>query len=50
MHRDNDKNGPKPLTAKEKREIYMRDNADQKELIELLESVGVLKLTQDEDR
>lgn len=41
-HRDNDKNGNKPLTAKEKREIYMRDNADQKELAELLESVGVL--------
>jgi polar amino acid transport system substrate-binding protein len=43
MNRNNDKNGQKPLTPKEKREIYMRDNADQKELAELLESVGVLK-------
>jgi HD-GYP domain-containing protein (c-di-GMP phosphodiesterase class II) len=43
MHRNNDKNGSKPLTIKEKRDIYFRDNADQKELIELLESVGVLK-------
>jgi hypothetical protein len=43
MHRNNDKNGAKPLSGKEKREIYMRDNADQKDLIELLESVGVLK-------
>lgn len=43
IHRGNDKNGSKPLTAKEKREIYMRDNADQKELIEFLESVGVIK-------
>jgi HD-GYP domain-containing protein (c-di-GMP phosphodiesterase class II) len=42
-YRENDKNGGKPLTAKEKREIYMRDNADQKELIELLESVGAIK-------
>ena len=43
MHRNNDKNGEKPLTPKQKREIYMRDNADQKELAELLESVGVLR-------
>lgn len=43
MHRDNDKNGKVPLTAKQKREVYFRDNADQKDLIELLESVGVLK-------
>jgi putative nucleotidyltransferase with HDIG domain len=41
--RDNEKNGKAPLTSKQKREIYMRDNADQKELVELLESVGVLK-------
>jgi polar amino acid transport system substrate-binding protein len=43
MNRDNDKNGKTPLTPKQKREIYMRDNADQKEFVELLESVGVLK-------
>jgi putative nucleotidyltransferase with HDIG domain len=43
MNRDNDKNGSKPLTSRERRDIYMRDNADQKDLIELLESVGVLK-------
>ena len=43
MSRDNDKNGSKPLTPKERREIYMRDNADQKDFVELLESVGVLK-------
>ncbi len=43
MNRDNDKNGSKPLSAKERRDIYIRDNADQKDLIELLESVGVLK-------
>jgi polar amino acid transport system substrate-binding protein len=43
MHRDNEKNGRAPLTSKQKREIYMRDNADQKDLVELLESVGVLK-------
>ena len=43
MHRNNDRNGSKPLTPKERREIYMRDNADMKELAELLESVGVLK-------
>jgi putative nucleotidyltransferase with HDIG domain len=42
-HRDNDKNGKKPLTPGERREIYKRDNADQKELVDLLESVGVLK-------
>jgi putative nucleotidyltransferase with HDIG domain len=42
-HRDNDKNGKAPLTPKMRREIYMRDNADQKDLVELLESVGVLK-------
>jgi len=41
--RSNDKNGQKPLTPSQRREIYMRDNADQKELAELLESVGVLK-------
>jgi putative nucleotidyltransferase with HDIG domain len=41
--RGNDKNGKKPLTPSERREIYMRDNADQKELAELLESMGVLK-------
>lgn len=43
MHRNNDKNGKEPLTPKQKREIYMRDNADQKDLVELLESVGVLQ-------
>lgn len=43
MHRENDKSGQKPLSAKEKRGIYFRDNADQKNLIELLESAGVLK-------
>lgn len=43
MHRENDKNGKAPRTAKQRREIYFRDNADQKELVELLESVGVLK-------
>lgn len=43
MHRDNDKNGSTPLTSKKRREIYMRDNADQKDLVELLESVGVLE-------
>ena len=43
MSRNNDRNGEKPLTPKQKREIYMKDNADQKELAELLESVGVLK-------
>jgi|SRR5208282_480758 len=43
MHRDNEKNGRAPLTPKQRREIYFRDNADQKELVELLESVGVLK-------
>lgn len=43
MNRDNERNGSKPLTSKERREIYMRDNADQKDLVELLESVGVLK-------
>lgn len=43
MHRKNDRNGSKPLTSTERREIYMRDNADQKDLIELLESVGVLR-------
>jgi HD-GYP domain-containing protein (c-di-GMP phosphodiesterase class II) len=43
MHRGNDKNGSKPLTAKEKRETYMRDNADMRWLAELLESVGVFK-------
>jgi len=43
MHRDNDKNGQKPLTSKQRREIYMKDHADQKELAELLESMGVLR-------
>jgi putative nucleotidyltransferase with HDIG domain len=43
MSRGNDKNGKKPLTPSERRAIYMKDNADQKELAELLESVGVLK-------
>jgi polar amino acid transport system substrate-binding protein len=43
MNRDNERNGKKAMTSKEKREIYMKDNADQKELAELLESVGVLK-------
>ena len=43
MNRNNDRNGEKPLTPKQRREIYMKDNADQKELAELLESVGVLK-------
>jgi len=43
MHRDNERNGSKPLTAKERREIYLRDNTDEKDLVELLESVGVLK-------
>jgi hypothetical protein len=43
MNRENDKNGNKPLSSAEKREIYMRDNADQKEFVELLESVGVIK-------
>jgi putative nucleotidyltransferase with HDIG domain len=43
MHRDNEKNGKAPKTPKQKREIYMRDNGDQKDLVELLESVGVLE-------
>jgi polar amino acid transport system substrate-binding protein len=43
MHRDNDKNGSKPLTSAERREIYLRDNADEKEFIELVESLGVVK-------
>ena len=43
MHRNNDKNGQKPLTSKQRREIYLKDHAAQKELVELLESVGVLK-------
>jgi putative nucleotidyltransferase with HDIG domain len=43
MHRENEKNGKAPLTTKMKRDIYFRDNADQKGLVELLESVGVLK-------
>jgi putative nucleotidyltransferase with HDIG domain len=43
MNRENDKNGNKPLSSAEKRDIYMRDNADQKEFVELLESVGVIK-------
>src|SRR5271157_2695985 len=43
MNRDNDRNGSAPLTPKMKREIYMRDNSDEKDLVELLESVGVLK-------
>ena len=41
-NRGNDKNGRKPLTPEQRREFYMKDNADQKELAELLESVGVL--------
>lgn len=43
MNRDNEKNGSAPLTSRQKREVYMRDNADQKDLVELLESVGVLR-------
>lgn len=43
MHRDNDKNGNKPLTSGERQAIYLHDNADQKEFVELLVSVGVLK-------
>jgi putative nucleotidyltransferase with HDIG domain len=43
MNRGNDKNGQKPLTPSQRREIYMKDNADMKWLAELLESVGVLK-------
>lgn len=43
MNRNNDKNGQAPLTVKQRRELYMKDHADQKELVELLESVGVLK-------
>src|SRR5271157_3179847 len=43
MHRNNERNGSTPLTSKMRREIYMRDNADEKDLVELLESVGVLK-------
>jgi putative nucleotidyltransferase with HDIG domain len=43
MHRANDRNGNKPLTPSQRREIYLRDNADQKELTELLESCGVIK-------
>jgi putative nucleotidyltransferase with HDIG domain len=43
MSRNNDRDGQKTLTPKERRTVFMRDNADQKELIELLESVVVLK-------
>jgi putative nucleotidyltransferase with HDIG domain len=43
MHRNNDKNGAKPLTPSQKRDIYLKDNADQKELAELLISMNVLK-------
>jgi putative nucleotidyltransferase with HDIG domain len=43
MHRNNEKNGKAPLTPKQRREIYMRDNGDQRELVELLESVGVIE-------
>src|SRR5271155_854229 len=43
MHRNNDRNGQKPLTSKQRRTTYMKDNADQKVLAELLESVGVIK-------
>jgi putative nucleotidyltransferase with HDIG domain len=43
MSRNNDRNGEKPLTPAKQREVYMRDNADQRELAELLESMGVLK-------
>lgn len=43
MNRGNDRNGQKPLTPSERRAVYMKDNADQRELAELLESVGVLK-------
>lgn len=42
-NRNNDKNGAKPLTPSQKRDIYLKDNADQKELAELLISLGVLK-------
>src|SRR5271157_3739081 len=43
MNRNNDKNGQAPLTPKTRRALYMKDNADMKELAELLESMGVLK-------
>jgi putative nucleotidyltransferase with HDIG domain len=43
MSRDNERNGKSLLTPAQKRETYFRDNADQKELIELLESVGVIR-------
>lgn len=43
MNRNNDRNGQKPLTPSQRRAIYMKDNVDQKELAELLESVGVFK-------
>jgi len=43
MHRNNDKNGTKPLKPKQRREIYMKDNTDMRWLAELLESMGVLK-------
>jgi putative nucleotidyltransferase with HDIG domain len=43
MNRNNDRNGQAPMTPKMRRELYMKDNADQKELAELLESMGVLK-------
>jgi putative nucleotidyltransferase with HDIG domain len=42
-YRDNDKNGSAPLSSDEKRTIFYRDNADQKDLIELLESAGIFK-------
>src|SRR5271170_5485426 len=43
MHRNNDRNGQKPLKPKQRREIYMKDNTDMRWLAELLESMGVLK-------
>ncbi len=42
-NRNNDRNGQKPLTSSQRREAYMKDNADMRELAELLESVGVLR-------
>ncbi len=42
MYRNNDKHGTSPLSLAEKRELYLRENGDQRELILELENAGIL--------
>lgn len=45
VNRKNDKFGNTPQNSQEKREKYLRDNADQKELVETLIELGILRFS-----